>query len=74
MEGLIALKVKRGFQAVKILVPEKQIPAFAYVIWLGENINTLRNNVRILLLIIITGSSGENKKVYFPIEPTSSPT
>jgi hypothetical protein len=45
MEGLIPLKVKRRFQPVKTPVPETQM--------LGENINTLRNNVE-----IITGSSG----------------
>jgi hypothetical protein len=58
MEGLIPLKVKRRFQPVKTSVPETQMPVLAYVIWLGENINTLRNNVEILLLIIIIGSSG----------------
>jgi hypothetical protein len=58
MEGLIPLKVKRRFQPVKTPVPERQMPVFAYVIWLGKNLNTLRNNVEILLLIIITGTSG----------------
>ena len=50
------------------------MPVLSYVIWLGENISTFRNNVEIILLIIITGSSGKNKKVYFSTEPTSSPT
>jgi hypothetical protein len=58
MVGLIPLKVKRRFQPVKTPVPERQMPVFANVIWLGENISTLRNKIEILLLIIITGSSG----------------
>jgi hypothetical protein len=51
MEGLIPLKVKRKFQPVKTPVPETQMPVFAYVNRLGENINALKNNVE-----IITGS------------------
>jgi hypothetical protein len=58
MEGLIPLKVTRRFQPVKAPVQETQMPVFAYVISLGENISPLRHNADILLLIVRTGSSG----------------